>query len=267
MTEIIEPASRPRSHKSARTILALILREMQTTYGRSPGGYLWAILEPVGAIAVFTTVIAIGLKVRNPGLGSNFALFYATGFMPFTLTMAMSNKIANSLKFSRPLLFYPGVQFTDAIIARFLLTFLTSTLVFFIIMAGTHIVFDLSTIRDVPAIVMAWLMAGLFGLGLGTMNCFLFSVAPLWESAYSMLTRPLLLLSCVLYIFEDVPSQYQDVVWLNPLVHITGLMRVGFYATYDGTYVSVIYVMALSVSLLFFGLLFLQRFHSQILNR
>ena len=36
-----------RRFASFRAIGALILREMATSYGRSPGGYIWAILEPV----------------------------------------------------------------------------------------------------------------------------------------------------------------------------------------------------------------------------
>lgn len=265
--DIIKPVSRPRSFKTPRTISALILREMQTTYGRSPGGYIWAILEPVGAIAMFTLVISVGLKVRVPGIGSNFPLFYATGFLPFSLAMSTATKIASSLKFSAPLLNYPGVQFTDAIIARFLLNFLTHVIVFFILMTGIHLLFDISTIRNVPAIVSSLVLAALLGLGVGTVNCFLFSVSPLWSSMWTILTRPLLLISCVIYIFEDVPWMYQEFVLYNPHVHTIGLMRRGFYPTYDANYVNEIYVLGVSMTCLVFGLLFLHRFHRNILNR
>ena len=37
---------RPR-FQMGRTVVALMLREMATTYGRSAGGYAWAILDPV----------------------------------------------------------------------------------------------------------------------------------------------------------------------------------------------------------------------------
>ncbi|MEL6475009.1 MAG: sugar ABC transporter permease, partial [Pseudomonadota bacterium] len=33
-----------RRFASLRSIIALMLREMATSYGRSPGGYLWAVL-------------------------------------------------------------------------------------------------------------------------------------------------------------------------------------------------------------------------------
>lgn len=267
MTDVAAPVSRPRSFKTPRTILALMMREMQTTYGRNVGGYVWAILEPVGAIAIFTLVIAVGLRVRTPGIGTNFPLFYASGFLPYALALGMTWKIAYAIRFSRPLLNYPGVQYTDAIIARFLLECLTQFVVFTLIFAGIHIAFDVATIRDEPTILLAYLCSAYLGLGLGTLNCFLFSVAPVWETVWRILMRPLLLVSCIFFIFDDVPRQWQDWVWWNPLVHVVGLMRRGFYATYDAPYVSVLYVMAVATASLVLGLVFLHRYHRDILNR
>ena len=63
-----------RKFKSARTIMALMLREMTTSYGRSPGGYVWAILEPVGAVAMITLVLSVGLRIRIPSQGTSVVL-------------------------------------------------------------------------------------------------------------------------------------------------------------------------------------------------
>ena len=75
----------PSRFSTLRTVLALMLREMSTTYGRSPGGYLWAILEPAGGIAMMS--VAFGLVLRSPSLGTNFPIFYATGYLPFMMYM------------------------------------------------------------------------------------------------------------------------------------------------------------------------------------
>ena len=58
------PMERPKPRRSwatFRTVSALMLREMSTRYGRSPGGYAWALLEPVGAIIVMA--IGFGLML------------------------------------------------------------------------------------------------------------------------------------------------------------------------------------------------------------
>ncbi|MCX7288621.1 MAG: hypothetical protein NTW20_13985 [Rhodobacterales bacterium] len=75
------PAQGARGFRTSRSVVALMLREMSTTYGRSPGGYLWVILEPVGGIALLSLVLTFGLRVKSPGLGINFPLFYATGVL------------------------------------------------------------------------------------------------------------------------------------------------------------------------------------------
>ena len=267
MTDISAKPLQARKFKSGRTVTALVLREMETTYGRSPGGYIWAVLEPVGAITLFTIVISLGLRLKSPSIGTSFMLFYATGYLPFALYGETGNKIARSLKYSRQLLQYPGVRYTDAIIARFLLNFLTHLMVFYIMMTGIHLLFDVGTILNIPAILLSLGLAALLGLGVGTLNCFLMSMFPVWEQAWSILNRPLFLLSTILFIFEEVPWQYQGVLWYNPLIHIIGLMRRGFYPTYDAAYVSIPYVLGVSFVCLALGLVFLNRWHRDILSR
>ncbi len=255
---------RRRSFGSLRTITALTLREMATTYGRSPGGYVWAILEPVGAIAILT--VAFGLLLRSPSLGTNFAMFYATGYLPFALYTTLATKVAQSIRFSRPLLAYPSVTYMDAILARLLLNLLTQIIVFYIIITGLHMVYDLRTILDFPAIALSLCIATALGLGVGVMNCFLMSIMPIWENIWMIVNRPLFILSAVLFIYEDLPEFAREYLWYNPLVHMTGVMRTGFYPTYEATYVSLPYCFGIALVFMTLGLVLLGRYHRYILN-
>ena len=121
------PARIPRRSSSPRVIAALMQREMSTTYGRSALGYLWAVLEPVGGIMVITLVFT--LAFRSPPVGTSFPLFFASGVLPFTAFMDTMTKVSSAIRFSRPLLFYPGVTFMDAILARVLMNVLTQTMI------------------------------------------------------------------------------------------------------------------------------------------
>ncbi|MEO0793164.1 MAG: sugar ABC transporter permease, partial [Pseudomonadota bacterium] len=187
-----------------RTITALVLREMSTRYGRSPGGYIWAVLEPVGAIAVLS--IAFSLLLRAPSLGTNFALFYATGYLPFALYLTLAATISQAIRFSRPLLAYPSVTFMDAILARLLLNVLTQVIVFYIIVTGIHLVYDLRSILDFQAIALSLFMATSLGFAVGVLNCFLMAIIPAWENLWLIVNRPLFILSAVLFIYEDLPE-------------------------------------------------------------
>ena len=253
-----------RRFKTSRTVLALMLREMSTSYGRSPGGYLWAVLEPVGGLAVMT--IAFSLAFRSPALGDNFPLFYATGYLPFMMYSDLVAKIGHSIRFSKPLLFYPAVTFVDAIIARLLLNALTHLMVFYILMSGIMLAFDTGNILDYPAILNALGMALALGLGIGTLNCFLLMRFPIWEQVWVIISRPLFIISAIFFLFESIPLPYRDYLWYNPLIHVTGEMRRGFYATYDGAYINPLYVYMISVVAFTIGLIFLSRYHRVLLN-
>lgn len=253
-----------RRFKSTRAIFALILREMETTYGRNAGGYLWAILEPIAAIALLATVFSLAFS--NPPIGTDFVLFYASGYLPFMLYSDVTQKVSTALRFSMPLLAYPAVRYIDAIIGRFILNFLTHILVFALVLPGIVMLRGLTIIVDIYAILMAIVMAAAFILGMGILNAFLFSKVRVWERIWGILNRPLFIISGVLFTYDSVPSPFSDYMWLNPVVHIIGMMRAGLFATYDAAYVSVFYTFTVSAILGVLGLVLLNRYHRDIIN-
>lgn len=260
-------AARPRKFKTPRTILALIMREMQTTYGRNVGGYVWALVEPIGGITFLVVIFSIGLRIKEPSLGNNFALFYTTGMMPLAAFLTCANKVSHALNYSRPLLSYPGVQYSDALVARFLLAALTQMIVAMILFAAIHVIWSVETILDAPAVVMGMALMAFCGFGIGVLNCYFFAVFPLWLSVWNILTRPLFIFSTVIFTFEEVPRAFRDELWWNPIVHGVGIVRSGFYATYDANWISVIYPVLLGLVTMTLGLAFLHRYHGDILNR
>lgn len=257
-------AQRPRKGGTLRTIWALMLREMSTTYGRSFLGYLWAILEPVAGIMLLTFIFSFAF--RSPAIGTSFPLFYATGMLPFIAYMDTSQKVSVSLRFSKQLLFYPGVTFLDALFARFLLNAITQVMIFLVVFAGIINAFDLDVMLNPVALAWGGAMVFALALGIGTLNCYLLSVYPLWERAWAVLNRPLFIISCIFFLFDTVPQPFQDYLWWNPLIHVVGEFRRGFYPTYDASYVSHIYVFALSGVTFAMGLLLLGRYHRDIAN-
>ncbi len=261
---MLRPQATKRSFATLRTIYALVLREMATRYGRSPGGYIWAVFEPLGVIILLAVIFS--LVLRNPSLGNNFVLFYATGYMVYNIYGAISMLTSRALLFSRPLLKYPSVTWVDAILARAILCVLTNIMVAYILLTGILIYYDLPMRVDIIPAVQAMGLSALVGLGVGSVNCVISGVLPAWDQVWKIISRPLFLASGVLYIYEDLPKVAQDILWFNPIVHLTGLMRSGFYDTYSPNYISLTYVALVGMILLAIGMLFLQRFHKDIIN-
>lgn len=242
-----------------------MIREMTSTYGQSPGGYLWAILQPIGIIVVLA--LGFSLVIRAPSLGTSFLLFYATGYLPFDLYSTLGTKIINALSYSRPMLTYPRVTWLDAITARFLLNVLTQLTVFCIVISCVLSFSETRAVLRLQPILLGLSLATLFGLAIGMMNALLAGLFPVWNIIWQILNRPMFIASGVFFIYEDMPALAQNILWWNPVLHATGLVRAGFYANYEASYVSLTYCIGVSLTLVFFAMIFLRAYHQKILAR
>ena len=258
-------APRARSLPGLRAIWALILREMSSSYGRSPGGYLWAFLEPLGGIALLTLVFSF--TFHAPPLGSSFALFYATGLLPFMLFSDVQAKIAHALIYSRALLAYPAVSFLDALIARFVLNTLTKLLVSYAVLAGCLLLLDTGARPDLARILEAYGLGALLALGVGVLNCYLFIRFPVWAHGWSILMRPMFIVSGVFFLIDHLPEPVARLLWFNPLVHVIGRLREGIYGGYRPDYLSPSYVAGVSLICLALGLALLRKSYRDLLAR
>lgn len=244
-----------------------MLREISTSYGRSPGGYIWALADPILGITLLTIVFQGALGASKPLIGTNFPLFYATGYLPFMMYLDISNKVAASLRFSRPLLSYPAVTFADALIARWLLNVMTHLIVFVIVISGIAAIYRLPMVMDTGIVLQALGLAALLGLGVGTLNCYLSMRFPIWERAWSIINRPLMLMSGIFYTYSVLPNAAQEVLWWNPLLQIIGLLRHGIYGVYPADYVSTTYVLSVSLGMFTLGLLLIWRRYRDLLEQ
>jgi len=242
-----------------------MLREMSTTYGRSPGGYVWAVLEPVGMIAILA--VAFSMVFRAPSLGTSFLLFYTGGFLPLRFLQQISQAVGMAIRFNIALMSYPRVTLFDTVAARALLGIITQIMVTAVIVTGVFLIEDIREQIDFLPILKAYLACIILSVGVGTFNCYMLIRFPVWKSLWGIATRPLMLISGVFYIYEDLPRTMQNILWFNPLIHVTGGVRAGIYSTYDPQYISLLYVSLLGLIPMAFGALLLWRYGRDILNR
>lgn len=240
-----------------RVLSALMLREMITRYGRSSLGYAWAVLEPAAFIALLSLLFA--QIAHSPPVGRSFVLFYATGYVGFHWFHDISSVTARSVVVNRPLLTFPAVTPLDTVLARFLLQTLTAIATGVVIFGTILAVFADPIALDAAALMTAFGLACALGLGTGLANCWLFAQSRSWELVWGVISRPLFLISGVFFTFASLPAFARDALLYNPLIHITGFMRAGFYPSYDAGYTSAAYVLSISAALGLFGILTIWR--------
>lgn len=252
-------------YAGARTIMAMCLREISSQNSGFAGGYLWSLIMPV--ITIIALVMVFSAISRTPPVGHDFAIFYATGMLPFTMFRNMSSKMEWSIQRARNLLNFPRVTFFDVFLASFLVTFVTQILITVIIMATILFLFDTDTTFSLIGNAEVYLSAAFLGTGVGLTNLAIKTKFPLWEFIWSFATRPLLFISGIIILVESLPRPYSDWLMLNPLVHITGRLREVTYVDYNGSYASLLYSNQIALVLNFVGLFGVFLFSREILDR
>ena len=257
----LAPAQSPpknRRFKTLRVLFALVVREISASDSRASLGFFWLILEPVAAMALLTLIMS--LLTRTPPLGTNFPLFYVTGLLPYQMYSQISSKSATAVRFSKPLLGFPAVTAVDAILARCIVSITLNVMLFaamiFIVIFG----YGLNVIVDYGRLAESLALAAILGMGIGVFNVVPFLASPTYGNIWSILNRPMMLLSGVIFLHDDLPPWAQDLLWWNPVVHVVGMMRQAFYPSYAGSYVSATYVVLVAFGTLAFGLLMMKRF-------
>lgn len=234
-----------------RVIFALMVREMITRYGRSWGGYLWAIAEPVGMIAMLS--IAFSQFLRSPALGSSFILFYATGYLPFAFYLTLNTITSTAVSSNRTLLYFPMVTPMDTVIARAALQLLTMIIVTIVVLVGIAVITGDPIRFSLEGLIGACLAASILGIGGGTLNIVLYAFFPFYKNLWAIISRPLFIVSGIFYTVESMPRHVQSILVWNPLVHVTGQSHKAFYPVYDGSFVNLWYPIGLGAVLFLLG--------------
>ena len=203
---------------------------------------------------------------HSPPIGESFALFYAIGYMAFHFYFDISNAVGNAVQFNKPLLSFPKVTPLDTVIARFILQTITCLFVTIALLGSMLLMFDDQIAIDPAPILAALGLASLLGLGIGAANSVLFPYSQTWMRIFGIVNRPLFLISGIFFTYESLPKPAQDILWWNPLIHVTALMREGFYPIYRPDFVSETYVALFALAPLMLGVLLMKVLRAEILE-
>lgn len=240
---------------------ALVVREMTTRYGNKVGGYMWAVLDPVLTIVILTAVFSA--VARLPPLGRSFTLFFATGYAAFYMYRSTSEQIGSAVESNRALLNYPVVRPYDTILGRLILQIVTLFVVNILLFSVIYVMHPYSGISLYP-IFLASVIAIFLGAGVGAANIVWFHLSSTYQQVWGIINRPAFIVSGVFFLPEALPQPFKDILMWNPLVHIVGLFRTGFYPTYRADYVDMSYLVGLTIFSLAFGFMLVWMFDAQL---
>jgi capsular polysaccharide transport system permease protein len=247
-----------------RVVWALMLRETKTLFGKHKLGYLWAVINAVYQVGVFWLIRE--LVGFHPPHGMSTPVFLLGGFIPWLIFSKGVSNGMSAVWANRSLLTYPQIFPLDPLIARILLQTAMQILVFILLLCvalgiGQHV-----EIENPHAILLALLLALLFGFGGGAICSALNLMWPITSQLVPMVTRVLFFTSGIFYSVVDLPWSARKILIFNPLTHIIEYMRQGFVSDYGKQYISLLYAFSFALVMLVVGLL-LERYSRRFLDR
>ncbi len=233
----------------------LVWRDIKVMYAQTILGFLWAVLQPISQIVVFTIVFGKIAKISTDGIP--YILFSSVAIIPWTyISQAMSQSSESLVKDQSMLgkIYFPRLLLpTVSVLAR-LVDFGISTLIIFGVVLYYHILptWQLLLFPFYVLLMMA------ISLGIGT---WLSALAIRYRDvryAMQFLIRMLMYSAPIVYSASSIPEHYRLVYSLNPIVAVIE----GIRASILGTPIPWIYILPgvfTSILLLFTGLFYFKR--------
>jgi capsular polysaccharide transport system permease protein len=245
-------APTPALTVQARVILAVILREMRTRFGRTKLGYLWALAEPVIHIGTMLAIFA-ALRRSSP-IGGDLPLFFTTGIIPWLLFSNTAGRVTNAVDANRALLSYPQVTPLDLMMARAVLEAATILIIFILLLGGLAVAGSVIQLDGFLDILAAFVCTMAFGTGLGMINAAVMLLLPSYDRVFSPIMRLLYFVSGVFFTADTLPHSIRDWLLLNPVLHQIEWVRSGFFEGFDSQHLDRGYALFCAAALLFIGL-------------
>lgn len=235
-------------------IYALLLRELSSRFGKSRGGFVWVLVEPIAHLLIPIFIFGFLRQRLMPGI--EYPVFLVYGFLPFLLFKAICLQIVDGVNAAQGLLSYRQVLLLDVFIAKTIAYSVIQGIVFVIVITGLAMLgYDVLPVLPVElAGVLALTIVLAFGLGL--MLAAIASLIPDARPVIHVMFMPLYFVSGILFPVTRFPDEWIRWMAINPVLHIVELSRFAALDRYEPTeYTTALYPIALALAATIIGLM------------
>lgn len=258
--------SHVRSFQIAGTVIwALMLRNFRAEYGHRRLGLLWAFM-PTLYVVLFFVLILTFIRHKSGILGHEVGPFIALGLLPLQMFQKISKDVSKATSQGKALLAFPRVKVMDLYLANVFLQFAIISVVFTAIMSIFVLLGHIPPPAEPDQILLPVLIAAVFGLGMGLVDTVFSRLISGWSLAWQALNRLLFLTSGIFFIADGFPQSAKDILYYQPLLHLTEWLRSAYYGDFESNFYDPYYPLGLSLALLAFGLTLERIFRNRVLQ-
>lgn len=228
----------------------LIRRDMQTRYAGGALGYAWAIIIPAAWILAITSFFHwIG---RSSPIGTDLPIFVATGMMPYLAFRQAITSMNRGIRAERHLLVFgparPEDLFTATAIAEALNTLLVVACILSLLAATSLVPAPGNALQAIFGLSLAWAL----GVSTGRIAALLSLLSDTARRLLPIILRPFFWVSGIFFVAAELPTQIAGWLWWNPLLHITEILRSGYFAGFESTMANPL-VPLIAIGAMYFG--------------
>jgi lipopolysaccharide transport system permease protein len=248
-------------------VLGSIKREFQTRYQRSQFGWLWAVLNPLAMILVYTLIFSEVMGARLPGLESKYAysIYLCTGVLTWTLfaeiVMRSLNIFVDNANLMKKVAF-PKVCLPLIVIGSSLLHFAIIAALFLIFLGVTSALPGWVALDAIPLLLVQVALAIGLGIFLGTINVFYRDVG----QTMSIVLQFWFWLTPIVYVASIVPAPLQRLLEWNPMWPIVRGYQDIFVAGVSPHWASVAWPGILALVAMLLGMTAFARLQAEIVD-
>lgn len=241
--------------RNARIVVALMMRELITRYGRKGLGFAWVIGEPL----IFCLGVLVLWSVARPDYehGIRMGPFVMTGYMCLLLLRHQITLSLSALQANVGLLHHRGIAVLHLYIARNILEFLGTTAAFVVVYAVLMVLGQVSWPANLLLLYGGWFLLAFMATGLAMIFAALAIRYDVMERIVPLFTYILIPMSGVFFMAAWVPAAYRDTFLLIPLPHVVEMVRAGVFGEFVETHFDPLYALGWAAIFNVTGLLLL----------
>lgn len=203
-------------------LLVFIWREFLIRYKQTAIGVLWAILQPVSLMLLFTFIFGIVLQTTQKSYA--YVLFFYAGVLPWTFFSGSANFAVTSLSGNYNLvtkIYFPREIIPLSGVAINLIDYLIGLMVYFLLLLFYRVPLTWNILWLIPLLAMLVMYTISVSLFLAALNVYYRDV----KLASTFLLQFLFFATPVIYSVDAVESRWKMLLFLNPLTFIVENMR------------------------------------------
>ena len=241
-------------------LFAWTSRILRARYQQSILGGLWAVLQPLATVIIFTIVFSYVLRVDTGEIP--YIVFSYTAMVPWLLFSSsitdMVESIVSNMNLVSKIFFPREILVISTLLAR-IVDFLIAYLLLIFSIFIYHVEVNLIYWLFLPVILLVQITLSLgIGLFASALNVFYRYI----KHVFTLIMQLWLYASPIIYPISFVPEKWQNIYYLNPMVGIIEAYRsIMLYRTLPD--ISFLFSVLIAIIVLITGYLFFKRVEVQ----